>query len=73
MAKIDSKEVKAGQLLCEQIEQSAWFQNGITKNERRVRIDQEMEAWWHLKMMEKAMHQLMECDTHKARLNGPSS
>ncbi len=43
MAKIDSKEVEVRQLLREQIEQSAWFQNGMTKNERWVRIDQEVE------------------------------
>ncbi len=74
VATIDSRKVEAEarRLLRKQIERSAWFRNGMTENERRVRIAQEVDAWWHLKI-EEAMHRLMERDTHKARPNGPSS
>ena len=66
MATLDSKEIEAEarRLLRKQIERSAWFRNGMTEDERRVRIAQEVDAWWHLKI-EEAMHRLRERDARK--------
>ena len=66
MTTIDSKKVEAEarRLLRKQIERSAWFCNGMTESERRVRIAQEVDAWWHLKI-EEAMHRLRERDARK--------
>lgn len=66
MEALDSKEIEAEarRLLRKQIEQSAWFRNGMTESERRVRIAQEVDAWWHLKI-EEAMHRLRDRDTRK--------
>ena len=33
---------------------SAWFRNGLTDRERRERIEQDVERFWHLKLKEAA-------------------
>ena len=48
----DEVEAQARWLLREQITRSAWFRNGMTEKERRDRIEQEVDAWWHLKTEE---------------------
>lgn len=45
----DEVEVEARRLLHAQISRSAWFRTGMTERERRDRIKQEVDAWWHLK------------------------
>ena len=45
-------EAQARRLLQAQITRSAWFRNGMTEKERRERIKQEVDTWWHLKTEE---------------------
>ena len=47
-------EAEARWLLREQLTRSAWFRNGMTQQERRKRIELEVDAWWHLKAEEVA-------------------
>jgi hypothetical protein len=48
----DEVEAEARRLLRAQLTRSAWFRNGMTEKERRERIKQEVDAWWHLKTKE---------------------
>ncbi len=48
----DEIEAEARQLLQAQITRSAWFRTGMTEKERRERIKQEVNTWWHLKTEE---------------------
>ena len=48
----DEVEVEARRLLRAQITRSAWFRTGMTEKERRDRIKQEVDTWWHLKTEE---------------------
>jgi hypothetical protein len=45
-------EAQARRLWQAQITRSAWFRNGMTEKERRERIKQEVDTWWHLKTEE---------------------
>ncbi len=49
---VSDVEAEARWLLREQITRSAWFRNGMTEQERRKRIELEVDAWWHLKAEE---------------------
>ena len=49
----DAVEAEARRLLRDQIERSAWFP-AMRKEERRAKIEQEVDAWWHLKVKEAA-------------------
>lgn len=48
----DEIEAEARRLLQAQITRSAWFRTGMTEKERRERIKQEVDTWWHLKTEE---------------------
>jgi hypothetical protein len=48
----DEVEAQARRLLRAQITRSAWFRTGMTEKERRDRIKQEVDTWWHLKTEE---------------------
>ena len=49
----DAVEAEARRLLREQIERSSWFP-GMQKEQRLAMIDQEVDAWWQLKLREAA-------------------
>jgi crotonobetainyl-CoA:carnitine CoA-transferase CaiB-like acyl-CoA transferase len=48
----DEVEAEARRLLQAQITRSAWFRTGMAEKERRERIKQEVDTWWHLKTEE---------------------
>ena len=62
-------EAQARRLLRDQLEGSAWFRNGTTR-EPRKRIDQEVDAWWHLKIEEAADHLAERATPEKPRAPG---
>jgi hypothetical protein len=61
MATISDSDVDAEARwpLREQLTRSAWFRTGMTAQERRKRIELEVDAWWHLKA-EDVAKQLIE-------------
>ena len=50
----DEVEAEARAILRDQIDRSQWFREGLTEEERRQRIQLEVDAWWHLKVEEAA-------------------
>ncbi len=41
-------EIEARAMLRERIERTPWFQNGMTRKQRQVAIEREVDRTWHL-------------------------
>ncbi len=47
-------ELEARAMLRERIEQTPWFQHGMTRKQRQAAIDREIDRTWHLFIFEAA-------------------